>query len=86
MKIIDKKIAPYEIHADGNGNYTVTVPMPNKNKLGETVYSDKGHYSSVGNGLKKIARLLVEKKVVFTVGDYIKALKKVEDNILNLGR
>ena len=85
MKIIDKKIAPYEIHVDGTGNYTVVRELTNKNKKGEIIHAIEGYYTSVGDALKKISKLLVEKEDVLTVKQYIYAIKEIEANILNLG-
>ena len=85
MKIIDKKIAPYEIHVDTVGNYTVVMEMPNKSNKGETVYTDKGYYTSMENALNKITKLMVEKEEVFTIKEYVDQITDVRDSLINLG-
>jgi hypothetical protein len=85
MKIIDEKIAPYEVHVDGTGNYAVVRELPNRNKKGEIAHVTEGYYTSVGNALNKIAKLLVEKEDILTIKEYMHAIRKVEVNILNLG-
>lgn len=83
MKIVDKKISPYEIHMEA-GNYTVVEPTERTDKKGEVIYKIHGNYSSVENCLVKITKLLVEKDILYTLKGYIETLKEVKSNILNL--
>lgn len=76
MIIKDKKLAPYQIHHDGS-NYTVVKKTESKDSKGNRIFKSIAYCSSVESAITKITRLKVEQpEAVFTVKEYLKAVKK----------
>jgi len=82
MKILDKVLDPYFIELSSD-NYNVLEKTGKKDKKDQDVFRQFGHYTSVENALKKIQRLLVETDNVYSIKEYLKAMKGVKVQIEN---
>lgn len=81
MKIIDEKIKPYSINLNSD-NYDVIEDTGRLDKKEQIIYKTHGHYSSTEGALNKIVKLMVEKdESVYTIKEYIEALKLTKINI-----
>lgn len=76
MKIIDKTISPYEIHATKDC-FTLVKKTKKKNAKGETIYSPPiGHYTKLESALYKVIKLKSFTKKTITLKKYCKRLKR----------
>lgn len=81
MKIIDEKIKPYSINLTSE-NYDVLEDTGKTDKNDNSIYKTHGHFSNVESALNKIARLIVEKEVVYTIEEYVNKLKETKIKLL----
>ena len=82
MRIEDTVLKPYFIELSSD-NYNVIETTGKQDKKGNDIFKTHGHFSNVENALKKIVKLKVEVGIVYSLSQYLEALRLTKIQIEN---